>query len=69
MIMIVTTSLASKMTRRDLEKLNAQLMQQAIEEKEQRGLTGKLSDINRQHTIVATRLSKLDREVNMFSNY
>tara|TARA_Y100000310_G_scaffold249641_1_gene255711 strand:+ start:377 stop:580 length:204 start_codon:yes stop_codon:yes gene_type:complete len=67
--MIVTTSLASKMTRRDLEKLNAQLMQQAIEEKEQRGLTGKLSDINRQHTIVATRLSKLDREVNMFSNY
>jgi hypothetical protein len=67
--MIVTTSLASKMTRRDLEKLNAQLMQQAIEEKEQRGLTGKLSDINRQHTIVATRLSRLDREANMFSNY
>ncbi len=69
MIMIVTTSLASKMTRRDLEKLNAQLMQQAIEEKERRGLTGKLSDINRQHTIVATRLARLDREANMFSNY
>ena len=67
--MIVTTSLASKMTRRDLEKLNAQLMQQAIEEKERRGLTGKLSDINHQHTIVATRLARLDREANMFSNY
>jgi hypothetical protein len=69
MTMIVTTSLASKMTRRDLEKLNAQLMQQAIEEKERCGLTGKLSDINRQHTIVATRLARLDREANMFSNY
>lgn len=69
MTMIVTTSLASKMTRRDLEKLNAQLMQKSIEEKERHGLTGKLSDINQQHTIVATRLARLDREANMFSNY
>ena len=67
--MIVTTSTTNAMTRRDLEKLNAQLMQQAIEEKERYGLTGKLADINRKHTIVATRLSRLDREANMFSNY